>query len=58
MEKDSMKMIIEELAERGLEYTMEPNTSLKTNLKKIVCEAYLAGMEAAQQIYSPTIKNS
>jgi len=46
-----MEEEIEELAERGLGYFLEPNTSLKTNLKKVILEAYKAGMEATAKIY-------
>jgi len=52
-----MEEEIEELAERGLGYFLEPNTSLKTNLKKVILEAYKAGMEATAKIYKSNTTN-
>lgn len=49
---EEMEKEIERLAELGLGYCLEPNTSLKTNLKKIICEAYKSGLESARTIYT------
>lgn len=50
---NEMEKEIEEITENGLAYFLEYNTSIKSNVKKVVLDAYKAGMEAARKIFRP-----